>query len=94
MQCDDPTFATDSGYTIECLINFNITDPNVQARFVERDVTPHHFEYLSEADQRDLMPKLIDRLHFRRGLIDFKKINQVQLDLPETVQNSNDFVNI
>lgn len=67
-------FATDMEFSVQILVDFRL-DAEVRARFAKEGVTHSLFEYLTESDQRELMPKMVDRLNFRKGLIEFKKLN-------------------
>lgn len=103
---EEISIATDMEFTMQVLINFNITDAGVLARFrgiifsfcfefmlnqeskifVEEGVSHRLFEFLSESEQRELMPKLLDRLNFRKGLVEFKNLNangkENELEMP------------
>lgn len=84
--------ATDVEFTCQILINFKIENPEVRARFVAGGIMHHHFDYLTESDQRELMPSLLDRLNFRKGVAEFKKINNCSLDGNEPLDDKNDSI--
>lgn len=73
---------------MQLLIDFHL-DVDVRARFFNEGVTYSLFDYLTESDQCELMPKLVDRLHFRKGLAVFKKINE-STTAPESSCNEKD----
>lgn len=83
-------------FTIQMLVDFGL-DADIGNRFTQENVTQCYFEYLSETDQRELMPKMIDRLKFRKGLAEFKKERQElganHLDKP-CKSNDENIVNI
>lgn len=79
IEMEEFSIATEMEFTIQVLVDFGL-DGEIRNRFVQEGVTQAYFEYMSETDQRDLMPKMIDRLNFRKGLAEFKKINEFSTD--------------
>lgn len=60
-------------YTLLVLISIQFS---IYSYFVEEGVTHTLFEHLSETEQKELIPKLVDRLNFRKGLAEFRKLNE------------------
>lgn len=90
IELEEISIATEMEFTIQVLVDFGL-DGEIRKRFNQQGITQAYFEYMSETDQRELMPKMIDRLVFRKGLAEFKKINEFSLDQPnKSLINHND----
>lgn len=64
--------------------------------YSEEQIDYTYFSYLSEDDLRELMPKMIDRLKFRKGLQEFENLNDPLLSKSKAVQKTlkQDMVNL
>lgn len=81
IELEELSIATEMEFTIQVLVDFGL-DGETRNRFVQQGITQAYFEYMSETDKKDLMPKMMDRLIFRKGLAELKKINEFSSDQP------------